>query len=138
MKEIPVRRLRERHPDRVLRAAVHGMLPKNRSRHSREDRLVLLAGDAHPHAGQVAANPWKLSVADGRTFAPPRPAGYYVRLSETEEALLLEQSETVAESTREGIGGEDEKSGTAQGAARLLAGKRRATRLSAQDAGRQN
>jgi large subunit ribosomal protein L13 len=42
----------ERHPDRVIRAAVWGMLPKNK--HSRHiiRKLKIYAGPDHPHAAQ--------------------------------------------------------------------------------------
>ncbi len=102
LKEIPLRRLRERHPDRILRTAVHGMLPKNRSRHIREDRLVLLTGDAHPHHGQVAKNPFQLAVGDRSHVKPRAPAvtGFYVRLKDSEDELELEAAPYVPEKVR--------------------------------------
>lgn len=97
-----MRRLRERHPDRILRAAVHGMLPKNRSRHIREDRLVLLTGDAHPHHGQAAKNPYQLAVNDRSHVQPRAPsvAGYYVRLKDLEDEVELEATPYVPEKLR--------------------------------------
>jgi hypothetical protein len=102
LKEIPVRRLRERHPDRILRAAVHGMLPKNRSRHVREDRLVLLTGETHPHQGQVAKNPFVLAVGDRSHVKPRLPSvtGYYVTLKDLEDEVVMEATPYVPEKVR--------------------------------------
>ena len=40
------------HPDRVITAAVWGMLPHNRMGRSILKRLKVYAGSEHPHAGQ--------------------------------------------------------------------------------------
>ena len=45
------RELRE-HPDRVLRQAVEGMLPKNRLGRRLATKLKIYAGQEHPHAAQ--------------------------------------------------------------------------------------
>jgi large subunit ribosomal protein L13 len=51
-KHIPFRRMIERHPDRVIKLAVKGMLPKNTlGRHMRK-KLKVYAGADHPHEGQ--------------------------------------------------------------------------------------
>jgi large subunit ribosomal protein L13 len=42
----------ERHPDRLLRAAVVGMLPKNRLGRQLATKLKVYAGGDHPHAAQ--------------------------------------------------------------------------------------
>jgi large subunit ribosomal protein L13 len=42
----------KRHPDRVLRAAVKGMLPRGRLGRAQLDKLKIYAGPEHPHAGQ--------------------------------------------------------------------------------------
>lgn len=42
----------DKHPARVLRFAVNGMLPKNRLRAKRINRLKLYASGTHPHAAQ--------------------------------------------------------------------------------------
>ncbi len=41
------------HPDRVIREAVWGMLPKNRLSHSLIKRLKVYGGAEHPHGAQV-------------------------------------------------------------------------------------
>lgn len=49
--------LRQRHPDRLITFAVHGMLPKNTLSRKMFSRLKVYAGGDHPHAAQ---NPSKV------------------------------------------------------------------------------
>jgi len=49
---IPFRRLQERHPDRIIRLAVKGMLPKNTLGRHMLKKLKVYAGPDHPHASQ--------------------------------------------------------------------------------------
>lgn len=42
----------ENHPDRIIRLAVRGMLPKNRLTARFLDNLKVYAGPEHPHQGQ--------------------------------------------------------------------------------------
>jgi large subunit ribosomal protein L13 len=42
----------QRHPDRVLRLAVKGMLPKGRLGYAMIKKLKIYAGPSHPHAAQ--------------------------------------------------------------------------------------
>ena len=52
LKEIKASVMRERHPDRLIKLAVRGMLPKNNlSRHAFK-RLKVYAGVEHPHGAQ--------------------------------------------------------------------------------------
>ncbi len=57
-----MRRWRERHPERILEHAVSGMLPKNRTRRLRENRMVCINGETHPHISQLSQNPWKMAM----------------------------------------------------------------------------
>jgi large subunit ribosomal protein L13 len=41
-----------RYPERVLQAAVRGMLPKNKLGRRMIKKLKVYAGDAHPHQAQ--------------------------------------------------------------------------------------
>jgi len=50
--EVTLRRQLERHPTRVLRAAVRGMLPKNRLGRKMLRKLKIYAGPQHPHQAQ--------------------------------------------------------------------------------------
>ena len=52
LKEIPAATMLEKHPDRIIRRAVWGMIPKNRMGRKLIRRLKIYAGDSHPHAAQ--------------------------------------------------------------------------------------
>ncbi|MBN1138122.1 MAG: 50S ribosomal protein L13 [Anaerolineae bacterium] len=52
LRSINLRDQLARHPDRVLLAAVKGMLPKNRLGRQMIKKLKLYAGEAHPHQAQ--------------------------------------------------------------------------------------
>jgi large subunit ribosomal protein L13 len=45
-------KLRQRFPERLIEAAVHRMLPKNKLGKQLTTRLKVYAGDAHPHEAQ--------------------------------------------------------------------------------------
>jgi large subunit ribosomal protein L13 len=48
-------KVRAMHPDRLIRAAVTGMLPKNRLGRQLAGKLKVYAGAEHPHAAQQPA-----------------------------------------------------------------------------------
>ncbi|MDA0999382.1 MAG: 50S ribosomal protein L13 [bacterium] len=52
LKETSARRLLETHPERVLKLAVRGMMPKNKLGRAMLLKLKIYAGDKHPHAAQ--------------------------------------------------------------------------------------
>jgi len=52
IKRVPVFRMREEHPERLLEKAISGMLPKNRLRRHFMEKLHVYSGAEHPHAGQ--------------------------------------------------------------------------------------
>lgn len=52
LKEIPYRRMLERHPERIIEHAVKGMIPHNRLGRSVFSKLKVYAGPDHPHAAQ--------------------------------------------------------------------------------------
>jgi large subunit ribosomal protein L13 len=60
LRNISVATMRERHPDRMIKEAVWGMLPKNHLSRKRMTRLKVFRGAAHTHAAQ---NPQKIEVA---------------------------------------------------------------------------
>lgn len=51
-KAIPYRRMLAEHPERILRFAVKGMLPKTRLGRQQIKKLKVYAGPSHPHAAQ--------------------------------------------------------------------------------------
>jgi large subunit ribosomal protein L13 len=50
---ITLRNQLARHPERVLQAAVKGMLPKNKLGRRMMKKLKVYAGDSHPHQAQT-------------------------------------------------------------------------------------
>lgn len=52
LKETTYKLLQARHPDRVIKFAVKGMLPKNRLGRKLMKKLHIYAGPRHPHAAQ--------------------------------------------------------------------------------------
>ncbi|MFQ5401236.1 MAG: 50S ribosomal protein L13 [Anaerolineae bacterium] len=52
LKEITLRRQLERHPTRVIEAAVRGMLPKTKLGRKMMKKLKAYAGPEHPHQAQ--------------------------------------------------------------------------------------
>lgn len=51
-KLIPFKRMRERHPERIVERAVKGMLPKNTLGRKMAKKLRVYAGPEHPHEAQ--------------------------------------------------------------------------------------
>ncbi len=51
-KKIPLKKLMEKRPDRVITQAVKGMLPKTRLGRRQLTHLRVYAGSEHPHAAQ--------------------------------------------------------------------------------------
>ena len=52
LKEFTAKEVLEKHPTRILEAAVNGMLPKNKLRKHFLSKLYIYAGPEHKHAGQ--------------------------------------------------------------------------------------
>lgn len=55
LKETPLPRMLERHPERVIQIAVKGMLPHNRLSRKILRHLKIYGGPEHPHEAQVNA-----------------------------------------------------------------------------------
>ncbi len=53
LKEVSARHVMETHPERLLREAIYGMLPKNTWRDRLDRRLKVYVGPQHPHAAQT-------------------------------------------------------------------------------------
>jgi len=56
---VSLKQMRQRHPERIIEAAVRGMLPKNVLGEQQLKKLKVYAGPKHPHAAQ---NPAELPV----------------------------------------------------------------------------
>ena len=52
LKAVPLRRMLETHPERVIESAVKGMLPKNRLGRAMYKKLKVYASPDHPHQAQ--------------------------------------------------------------------------------------
>lgn len=59
LKQVGVAEQLEKHPDRVIRAAVWGMIPKGRLGRQQIRHLKIYRGPDHPHAAQVNAGTGK-------------------------------------------------------------------------------
>jgi large subunit ribosomal protein L13 len=57
LKTFQLRDMLETHPERVIRLAVKGMLPRNHQGREMLRRLKVYAGADHPHQAQVATVP---------------------------------------------------------------------------------
>jgi len=69
LKEIPYKRMVETKPEEILRRAVSGMLPRNKLRERRLERLFIFDSNKNPHAANVIKR-WE----DGQLPGPgPRP-----------------------------------------------------------------
>jgi large subunit ribosomal protein L13 len=53
LREISLARMKEKHPTRILRSAVRGMLPKTVLGKQMLSRLKIYAGGSHPHEAQI-------------------------------------------------------------------------------------
>ncbi len=52
LKTTALKEMRARHPERILEAAIRGMLPKTSLGENQFKKLKVYAGPEHPHAGQ--------------------------------------------------------------------------------------
>jgi len=64
LKEVRLDRQLEHHPDRVIREAVWGMMPKGRLGRAQLRHLKVYAGPEHPHEAQVNAGQGKHRQAE--------------------------------------------------------------------------
>lgn len=78
LKEVRADMMLAHHPTQVLRKAVWGMLPRNKTRNKMLNRLKIYSGPLHPHAAQFAKQndhiavtpPDSMIVGDPRFTAP--------------------------------------------------------------------
>ncbi len=52
MRQMTLREMMQKHPERALELAIKGMLPKNRLGRQMYTKLKVYAGEAHPHEAQ--------------------------------------------------------------------------------------
>ncbi|MFH1775265.1 MAG: 50S ribosomal protein L13 [Chloroflexota bacterium] len=63
LKSVPLEKMMETRPTRVIEHAVRGMLPKNRLGNSMFEKLKVYVGESHPHLGQTKASEAKVDEA---------------------------------------------------------------------------
>lgn len=101
----------ERHPDRVIKHAVKGMLPHNALGRKLLSKLKVYAGPTHPHRGQVAesAAPPKAAPAPPRKKAAPavsdepEVAATVASEEQPADAEVAEKAEAVVEQETQDI-----------------------------------
>jgi large subunit ribosomal protein L13 len=52
LKEVSLKEMRAKHPERIIALAVKGMLPQNKLRDRRLKKLKIYVGSQHPHQAQ--------------------------------------------------------------------------------------
>lgn len=67
LRERPLSEMLDKHPDRVLKLAVRGMLPRNILGRHLLDKLKVYGGPEHPHAAQ---GPRPLELGQSAALAP--------------------------------------------------------------------
>lgn len=98
LRETPLSKVMDTHPDRVIREAVWGMLPKNTLGRRMLRRLRVYAGDEHPHGAQVKDMASAEEVVEApvkREETPPEEAV----ADQVDTAEELAAAEAVAEQT---------------------------------------
>ncbi len=64
LKTVGLRQMQEKHPERIIEAAVRGMLPKTKLGRKQFKKLKVYRGAKHPHEAQQP-RPMKVSAARG-------------------------------------------------------------------------
>ena len=111
LRETPLSVLQERYPDRIIRAAVEGMLPKNIRGRQMLRRLKIYAGETHPHEAQVNQPAERKPVARRQR---PRATQVVVEPEAPEEQAVDEttteatEAEVVEETTSDEVESEAE------------------------------
>jgi len=83
LRETPMFRMQANHPDRILRAAVRGMLPKTTLGRQMLRRLKIYADEVHPHGAQV-----KEMAREELLVASPEVAGPVGTETQVNEQLI--------------------------------------------------
>jgi len=99
LKELPIKQMYLKNPEKILVKAVYGMLPKNSHRDIRIKRLKIFMGAEHPHQLQVAASQtlpgtWNLFDSLWRTgkrdIDTEKYEGWNVEFSETPTDVVID------------------------------------------------
>jgi len=93
-KEIPLERMMDRHPERVIEHAVRGMLPRNKLGNRMFSRLKVYAGAEHPHEAQITGTERMRARAIDEAEAPAEQAPKPARRRRTTRASAATAKET--------------------------------------------
>jgi len=93
-KEIPLERMMDRHPERVIEHAVRGMLPRNKLGNRIFSRLKVYAGAEHPHEAQITGTERMRARAIAEAEAPAEEAPKPARRRRTTRASAATAKET--------------------------------------------
>ena len=102
LRETTLSKMMDSHPDRVIREAVWGMLPKNTLGRRMLRRLRVYAGDEHPHGAQVkdmASVEEVAAPAEQKEMPPVQAVAEQAEVEVVDE--LIEEAETEAVETAE-------------------------------------
>ena len=107
LRQTPMFEVQDAHPDRIIRAAVRGMLPKNILARQMLRRLKIYSGSTHPHGAQIK----ELAKEEIVVVQPRRESPARIEVEETaqpldalvEEATQIEtaEAEQIEETTAE-------------------------------------
>jgi large subunit ribosomal protein L13 len=88
LREKTLAKLQESHPDRVIRLAVRGMLPKTILGRQMLRRLKIYAGESHPHGAQI--KDWASAEIQALPAELERPVQAEVQENEQPVEVLVE------------------------------------------------
>eukprot|EP01092_Planopodium_desertum_P006068 TRINITY_DN2502_c0_g1_i1.p1 TRINITY_DN2502_c0_g1~~TRINITY_DN2502_c0_g1_i1.p1 ORF type:complete len:122 (-),score=10.30 TRINITY_DN2502_c0_g1_i1:40-405(-) len=84
----------KKHPTKIIRAAIEGMIPKTRIRPTRYERLKVYAGPENPHEAQTSQTPKHFSLslpsqvrAQSSSLEDIKETGLVVELEELEDSV---------------------------------------------------
>ena len=104
LRETPLAKVMDSYPDRVIREAVRGMLPKTTLGRRMLRRLRVYAGDEHPHGAQVK----DMASAEEVVAAPPK------REETPPEEAVADQVDTAEEAAAAGTVAEQDEATEAE------------------------
>jgi large subunit ribosomal protein L13 len=104
LKEIPIKRLFDRNPERILREAVMGMLPKYKIRKSVIDKLKIFPYDYHPYQPELSLSlpfmpphiTWEDSNYRPVEVDPKVHKGWFVSIEDQPDKILFKAEKSSA------------------------------------------
>jgi len=91
LKQLTAKQLLEKHPERLFEYAVESMVPRNRLRKPRMERLRIYAGPNHPHAAQINSSPTQVPSVIQEIMPPHKE----VEFSAEERTMSKEDADLI-------------------------------------------